>query len=103
MVEVVITYKLKPGVTREEYRRWSLETDQPIASKQPGVLSYKVIEIEGGDTAEPSFDILEVIQATSWEAWKQAGEREEMQPLITRFLELCEPSTVQMLSGREIQ
>jgi antibiotic biosynthesis monooxygenase (ABM) superfamily enzyme len=102
MVEVVITYKLKPGVSREEYRAWSRDVDQPIASRQPGVLSYKIIEIEGGD-AEAPFDILEVIQATSWEAWKEVPEREEMQPVVARFLELFDPGTVHMLHGREIQ
>jgi antibiotic biosynthesis monooxygenase (ABM) superfamily enzyme len=103
MVEVVITYKLKPGVSREEYRKWSVEVDQPVASSQPGVRSYKIIEIDGADGAEPAYDILEVIQAESWEAWRQVPEREAMKPVVARFLELCDADSVQMLYGHEIE
>src|SRR5438094_4605974 len=39
-MRVFITYKLRKGVSRDRYRRWSREVDQVVASRQPGVLSY---------------------------------------------------------------
>jgi hypothetical protein len=38
LVKVFITYTLNDDVTREQYREWSRTIDQPMASRQPGVL-----------------------------------------------------------------
>ena len=37
-VKVLISYELADGVTREQYEQWSRDVDQPLASRQPGVL-----------------------------------------------------------------
>ena len=41
-VKVFISYDLAPGVTREQYDTWSKEVDQPLASRQPGVLADEI-------------------------------------------------------------
>ena len=94
MVTVFITYRLKPGVTREEYNAWSVETDQPTASRQPGVHRYEIFEVPEGDDAP--WDYAEVIDADSREAWEKVNGYPEMQPVAARFFELCDRDSVQV-------
>lgn len=100
MVTVFITYRLKPGVTREEYNTWSIETDQPIASRQPGVHRYEIYEVAEGDDAP--WDYAEVIDADSRKAWEKVNGYPEMQPVAARFFELCDRASVQVTYSTKV-
>ncbi|HZQ03065.1 MAG TPA: hypothetical protein VFA88_03505 [Gaiellaceae bacterium] len=97
MVKVFITYRLNEEVTREQYRRWSREVDQPLASKQPGVLKYEIYEVTGAGTGEPGFDVIEVIEAESREAWEAVNERPEMKEAVAQFFAIAERGSVQVV------
>lgn len=92
MVTVFIAYRLAPGVTREEYRSWSRDIDQPTASRQPGVHSYSIYEAPEGEDAP--WDFVEVIDADSREAWEAVNGYPEMKPVAERFFELCDRDSV---------
>ena len=40
MIKVFVMYKLKPGVSLEDYWKWSIEVDQKITPFQPGVYRF---------------------------------------------------------------
>jgi hypothetical protein len=102
-VTVFITYRIRDGVSREEYRKWSRERDQPTASRQPGVRKYDIYEIEGTDEGEPWTDIVEVIEADSWEAWLAVDELPEMKDAYQEFVDISQPDSVTNIYGRKIE
>jgi len=104
VVTVIITYKLNEDVTREQYREWSRAVDQPLASRQPGVISYEIYEIEGaGGDGEPFCDIVEMIEAESWEAWQAVNEQPEMKEAVEQFFAIAKRGSVQVLYGNKIE
>lgn len=103
MVKVFITYNLNQDVTREEYRRWSREVDQPMASRQPGVLKYEIYEIDGAGKGEPWCDVAEVIEAESWEAWQAVNERPEMKAAVAQFWQIADADSVRVVYGSKIE
>ena len=102
-ITVFITYKLEDGVTMEEFREFSKEVDQPIASVQEGVIEYEHFEIEGADEGEPDVDIVEVIVAESWEKWLEVDQRPVMKPIFEGFLRLAQDGTVKTFYGTKIE
>ena len=102
MVKVFITYTLNDGVTREQYREWSRSVDQPLASKQPGVLEYEIYEIEGAGSGERPYDIVEVIEAESWEAWQAVNDLPEMKDAVQQFFQIAKRGSVQVTYGQRI-
>ena len=102
MVRVFISYRLKDGVSRDEYRKWSREVDKVIASRQPGVRSYKIFEIQGAGKGEPGFDYMEDIEADSREAWEKVNGYPEMKEVVDGWMKLCDPDSVQVTYGTEV-
>lgn len=82
-MHLLMMYKLRTGRTIEEYRKYSKEVDQKIwkeevLGKIPGIRSYTVYEVKGGDP-KPPYDIIEDIEVDNLEAWhrflKTVGEK----------------------------
>jgi hypothetical protein len=104
MVKVIISYRLREGVTRDQYREWSRQIDQPLASKQPGVREYEIYEIDGSGTTKPPFcDVVEVISAESWEAWQAVNGRPEMKDAVESWRQICDPESVLVVYGSKIE
>jgi hypothetical protein len=102
-VTVFITYDLAPGVTKDHYWQWSREIDQPLASRQPGVLSYEIVWIDGTGTGETPGQVVEVIEAESWEAWQKVNEYPEMQAAVASFFEIAQKDTIRVFYGTKIE
>jgi REDY-like protein HapK len=101
-MRVFITYKLRMGVSRDRYRRWSREVDQVVASRQPGVLSYAVYEVGGTAKGEAPYDVVEDIEVESREAWDKVNGYPEMQPVVKEWLDLCDPDSVSVVYASPI-
>lgn len=102
-VRVFITYKLKPTTTIEQYREWSRTMDQPIASKAPGVLRYEIFEVRGAGKGPIDFDIIEDIEAESWEAWLRVNTLDDLKPVVRRWLDLCDENSVRVHWGEKLE
>lgn len=102
-VKVFISYKINKDRTRDEYRKWSREVDQPLASRQPGVLAYEIYEIQATGSGEPWADIVEVIEAESWEAWQKVNDYPEMKDAVAQFWTMAEEGSVQVIYGTRIE
>ena len=81
-------------MTREQYREWSRAIDQPMASRQPGVLKYEIYEIEGAWQRRASVRHLEVIDAESWEAWQAVNDQPEMKEAVEQFFQIAKRGSV---------
>lgn len=103
MVKVFITYDLAPGVTRERYWEWSRTVDQPMTSRQPGVLKYEIFWIEGANEGEPWCQIVEAIEAESWEAWQRVNEIPEMTEAVEQFFEIADRDSIRVVYGTMIE
>lgn len=101
-VTVFISYDLAPGVTKEHYVKWSKEVDQPLASRQPGVLAYEIYWIDGVSAGESPGQVIEVIEAESWEAWQKVNEYPEMQAAVASFFEIAKKGTIRVSHGTKI-
>lgn len=102
-VKVFISYRINKEKTREEYREWSRSVDQPMASRQPGVLKYEIYEIDGAGEGEPWTDVIEVIEAESWEAWQKVNDYPEMKEAVDQFWTMAEKGSVQVVHGHQIE
>ena len=68
MIKVIFLVHRRPGLSREEFRRYWRETHAPIASKIPGLRKYTQHHaVSGPDGAEPAYDGF----AEMW--WDDAG------------------------------
>jgi uncharacterized protein (TIGR02118 family) len=103
MVKVFITYNLNDDVTREQYRQWSRTVDQPMASRQPGVLKYEINEIEGAGSGESPYDIIEVIDAESLEAWQAVNDQPEMKEAVEQFFQIAKRGSISVTYGQKIE
>ena len=102
-VKVFISYELAPGVTREQYEEWSRTVDQPLASRQPGVLAYEIFWIEGVSAGESPGQVIEVIEAESWEAWEKVNTYPEMIAAVESFFAIARKGTIRVSHGTRIE
>ncbi|MCX6090270.1 MAG: hypothetical protein NTX88_07885 [Candidatus Atribacteria bacterium] len=103
MQKIFSMYRLRPGVTVEEFRKWSVSMDQKVTPFQPGVYRFEVYEIEGTDQGEITYQIVEDIDAESWEAWQKVLKSESQQEVVKTWEELCDPSSLKVFYGRKIK
>ena len=103
MQKVFVMYKLKPGVTIEEYREWSTSVDQKITPFQPGVHRFEVYEIEGAEKGKPEYQIVEDIDVESWEEWQKTLSGEEMKKVVESWGQYGDESPLMVMYGRKIK
>ena len=63
---------------------------------------YEIYEIDGAGTGERWCDVVEVIEAESWEAWQAVNERPEMKEAVEQFFQIAKRGTVQVIHGRKV-
>ena len=103
MQKVFVMYKLKPGVTMEEYRKWSISLDQKVTPFQPGCHRFEVYEIEGAEKGESPYQIVEDIDVESWEAWQKVVAGEGMKEVIETWGKYGDESTLKVIYGKKIK
>lgn len=103
MQKVFIMYKLKPGVTMEEFRKWSVSLDQKVTPFQPGCYRFEVYEIEGADKGGSPYQVIEDIDVESWEAWQKIVASDEMKEVVETWKEYGDESTLKAIYGKKIK
>ncbi|MCL5986545.1 MAG: hypothetical protein M1371_08280 [Actinobacteria bacterium] len=103
MQKVFVMYKLKPGVTLEEYRKWSISMDQKVTPFQPGVHRFEVYEIEGADKGDPPYQIVEDIDVDSWEEWQAVVNSDAMKEVIQTWGSYGDESSLAVVYGKKIK
>ncbi len=103
MQKVFVMYKLKPGVTIDEYRKWSISLDQKVTPFQAGVHRFEVYKIEGAEKGESPYQIVEDIDVESWEAWQKTLQGKGMKEVIETWGNYGDESTLVMIYGGKIK
>lgn len=97
MITVLVSYKLKEGVSINDYKKYSLSKDQPL------VKSFDVIDDIAVYIVEKSsneIDIFEVIKVKSLKDWKNLMGTPEMKENARIFETLCDKDTVKTFYGQ---
>ncbi|ALG10629.1 hypothetical protein [Kibdelosporangium phytohabitans] len=102
MQKVYCLYKLKPGVTAEQYIEWSKGVDQAITRQQPCVHQFRVYRFEGRRGGEAPWDVIEDIDVDSWEAWEKCLTTPEMADVVKGFREMADRESAVTVFGSEI-
>lgn len=93
MQTIINLYNLRPGISIEEFKKWSKEVDQKMVPKQKGVHSFEVIEIKGVENGA-KYQVAEIIKVDSNEVWKENLETEEMKAVLEQWDKLCDGASV---------
>lgn len=104
MQKVFVMYDLRPGVTLDEYKRWSREVDQRVTPKQEGCIRFEVYAIEGAEGGgQPRYQIVEDIEVESWEVWERTLNGPGMASIAEDFPKYADESTVQLIYGSRVR
>jgi hypothetical protein len=97
-VSAINTFRLRPGVSSEQFERFSAELDRPRCLAFDVVLGFDVYL-----TDDPSgTDVVEIMTVTSWPEWERVRDTApELKPVVERFDELVEPGSVTTLLTRK--
>jgi hypothetical protein len=102
MHKIYVMYKLKKGVTMDQYKQWSKEIDQRITPGQPGMIRFEVYEIKGADKGEPFVQVVEDIEVEDYDAWMQTCRESGMAYVQETVGKFIDESTVQIIYGERI-
>ena len=102
MQKIIVTYRLRPGVTLDQYKAWSCAVDQRITSCQPGVIRFEVYAVEGAQDGKPYCDIVEDIEVASYQAFEMALKGQGMRYCVETFPKFVDVSTVRLVYGSRI-
>jgi hypothetical protein len=103
MQKVFVMYKLKPGVSIADYRKWSTGLDQKVTPFQPGVHRFEVYEIQGAEKGESPYMIVEDIDVDSWEAWQKTVNGEGMREVVKTWNDYGDASTLITIYGKKVK
>lgn len=103
MQKVFVLYKLKPGVSIEDYRKWSVSLDQKVTPFQPGVHRFEVYEIEGAEKGKSPYMIVEDVDVESWEAWQKVVAGDAMKEVVKTWGDYGDESTLTVIYGKKVE
>lgn len=69
-----VTFRLKPGVTPEEYLEWFRSENVPAVRKMRSISGYRVWRVTGVMEGEPAFDFLEEMELADRDAFEREIE-----------------------------
>jgi len=101
--KVFVMYKLKPGVSLEDYMKWSVTLDQLITPFQPGVIRFEVYAIKGALEGDAPYTIVEDVEVDSWETWVAVTQGEGMKQIADTWGDYGDASTLTMIYGDKIK
>ena len=102
MHKMFVMYKLKPGVTIDQYKQWSKEVDQRITPGQKGMIRFETYEILGADQGEPFVQIVEDIEIDDFGAWMETVKGEGMAYVEETISKLIDESSRHIIYGSRI-
>lgn len=103
MQKVFVMYKLKPEVSIEDYRKWSVSLDQKVTPFQPGVYRFEVYAIEGAEKGKSPYQIVEDIEVESFEQWQKIVNSRAMKEVIETWSNYGDESTLKVIYGKKVK
>lgn len=103
MQKVFVMYKLKPEVSIEDYRKWSVSLDQKVTPFQPGVYRFEVYAIKGAEKGESPYQIVEDIEVESFKQWQKIVNSKAMKEVIETWSNYGDESTLKVIYGKKVK
>jgi anti-sigma-K factor RskA len=83
-----VTFRLRPGVTPEEYEQWFRETNVPAVRKMKSIETYRVWRVVDATEGEPTFGVLEEMEIDDRAAFeREVEELPEMAAMLEGWYE----------------
>jgi REDY-like protein HapK len=83
-----VTFRLRPGITPEEYEKWFRETNVPAVRKMKSIESYRVWRVVDAMEGEPTFEVLEEMEIEDRAAFdREVEELPEMAAMLEGWYE----------------
>jgi hypothetical protein len=101
-VKIFVLYRLRQDVSFAEYRRWSLEADQPTLRSLAQVGCFNVYATEPAPDAVGDYSVVEVIEVDDLEAWKSLAATDAVEKLRPDFERFVDTVSLCILYGEEI-
>lgn len=102
MHKIFVMYRLKKGVSIDQYKQWSKDIDQRITPGQQGCIRFEVYEIKGADNGEPFVEVVEDIEVEDFDAWMQTCRQSGMAYVQETIEKLIDESTLKIVYGERI-
>ncbi len=99
MQTMIMVYKLRKGVSLGEYKKFSLEVDQPLVNSFEAVKEFNIYFVVG---PEKIWDIFEVIKVDSYEAWEKVTQTDEMKKHDKDWREYVNEDSIKFVYGEKI-
>jgi hypothetical protein len=74
-VKCFVTFRLKPGVTPEQYEAWFRTVNVPAVARMQSLSSYRVWRTTGAAEGEPPYEYLEEMEFDSQEEFDREIEQ----------------------------
>ena len=110
MSKVIVIYKLKPGATIAQYRKFSREIDQIITPKQKAVEKFEVFEVTDHVQAtgapkkkNPPYQVFEIIDVKDFGEWIKTTQSEGFKKVTDGWAKVGDGGTLVMLGGEKIE
>lgn len=110
MPKVIVIYKLKPGATMEQYKKFSREIDQLITPKQKVVEKFEVFEVtqfvQGAGAIEKKnapYQVFEIIDVKDFGEWIKTTQSAGFKPVGDGWAKVGDAGTLILLSGEKIE
>lgn len=110
MPKVIVFYKLKPGATIAQYRKFSKEIDQMITPKQKSVEKFEVFEVSDSITgsSKPAkknhpYEVFEIIDVTDFDEWVKTTQSDAFKKVVDGWGKVGDGPSLVMLGGKKIE
>jgi hypothetical protein len=110
MEKILVLYKLREGITRDQFAKWSREVDQHAALQQGPCIRFELYAVKAtpevprkaSDALLDAFDIIEDIEVEGWDEWERALETDAMKAVLEQFHEHVDESSVLVVRGARL-
>jgi hypothetical protein len=102
METLFVLFKLKPGVSMEDYRQFSQRVDQKATTSCPDVFQFRVHEVKVVARGEQQYQVAEMIDVESYAAWRRFWDGEDMRAVRTEWGKLCDADSMLLLCTERI-
>jgi hypothetical protein len=88
-VKCFVTFRLKPGVTPEQYEAWFRTVNVPAVARMQSLSSYRVWRTTGAAEGEPPYDYIEEMEYDSQQDFeRELDELPELAAMLEGWHEL---------------
>jgi hypothetical protein len=99
MQTVMMVYNLKKSVAVEDYKKYSIQVDQPLVNSLPSVKEFNVYFVIG---PEKVWDIFETIVIDNWDKFVEETQTDEMIEADNEWRQWIDEDSLKIVFGEKI-